>query len=124
VADKDGSPARDVVPLRVARILGVGTLGVVALVALGVVLMLVSGRAPLQQPGAPLDVGRLGGDVAALRPEGFLWPALLLTIALPVGRLTLAVLGYARSTDRRLPLVAAAALGVLALSVALALATR
>ena len=111
-------------PLRVARFLGAGTLAVVALVAAGVVLMLVTGRAPLQQSGAPLDIGRLPADLAALRPEAFLWPALLLTIALPVGRLALAMVGYAGSADRRLPLVAAAALGVLALSVALALATR
>ena len=106
----------------VGQLLRVGTLTVVALVAVGTVLVLAAGRRPLQERGPAFDPARTVGDVLALRPEGFLWLGLLLTVALPATRVALAVLGYARERDIPAAAVGLAILTVLAVSVVLAVA--
>ena len=103
---------------RIARLLRVGTYAAVALVAVGVVLMLAHGRSPLDAaPG--LDIGRLAGDLLALRPEGFLWLGLLVVMATPASRVALALVGYARDGEREMLAVATLILLVILVGVVL-----
>lgn len=108
----------------VGTLLGTGTLAVVGLVMVGTVLALAAGLRPLVDHGPALDPGTLLRDVVALRPEGFLWVGLLLTVTLPAARVALALLGFSRARDVRAAGVALAVLCVLALSVAIALVSR
>lgn len=117
----DGS---DATVQAVGALLGLGTLVVVGLVVVGSVLMLASGLRPIVDQGPALDPGTLLRDVIALRPEGFLWAGLLLTVTLPAARVALALLGFARARDVRAAGVAFAVLCVLGLSVAIALLSR
>ncbi|MGI8704153.1 MAG: DUF1634 domain-containing protein, partial [Candidatus Limnocylindrales bacterium] len=82
-----------------------------------------AGITPIRQPGPRLEVGSLAAELAGLRPGGILWLGLLLTVALPTGRVLVSLVGFARARDRRSALVAAAVLGVLGLSLTLALAS-
>jgi uncharacterized membrane protein len=108
---------------QVGRLLAIGTSTAVAVLAIGVGLMLLAGRSPLG-PLPTLDPARLLPDLLAFKPEPFLWLGLLLTIATPTARVLAALLGYARRADRPMAIVAAAILGIIFLSVVLALATE
>jgi uncharacterized membrane protein len=108
----------------VGTLLGVGTLAVVGLVVVGTALVLAAGLRPLVDRGPALVPGTLIRDLVTLRPEGFLWLGLLLTVALPAARVALALLGFARARDVRAAGVAFAVLCVLAVSVAIALVSR
>jgi uncharacterized membrane protein len=106
----------------VARLLGIGTYGSVALLAIGTALMLVSGVQPLS--AAPsFDPTRLADDVLHLRAAGFLWLGLIAVVATPAGRVLASLIGYARRGERLMAVVAALILAVIALSVALARGT-
>jgi uncharacterized membrane protein len=121
----DQRPEReDATVQAVGTLLGAGTLAVVGLVVVGTILALAAGRRPLVDHGPALDPAALIGDIVALRPEGFLWLGLLLTVTLPAARVTVALLGFARARDIRAAGVAFAVLSVLALSVAIALFSR
>lgn len=104
----------------IARLLVVGTLTSVALLAIGVVLMGVTFVAPLAG-GPPFQPGLILDDVVHLRPAGFLWLGLIAAIATPTARVMASFLGYARSGERSMAAVAALILGVLLLSVSLGL---
>ncbi|MDQ3870728.1 MAG: DUF1634 domain-containing protein, partial [Chloroflexota bacterium] len=104
----------------VSALLAGGTILVVGLVAVGTLLALAVGRRALQGPASPFDAGRMIGALLALRPEGFLWLGLLLTVVLPSARVAIALLGFLREGDRKAAAVAVSILGVLGLSVALA----
>jgi uncharacterized membrane protein len=103
------------------RMLTAGTYVAITLVAIGVVVMLVTGRSPLAADAAPFDVGAIPGLVGSGRPEGFLWLGLTIAIATPVGRVAGALVGFASRGERRLAAVAAAILVVIATAVVLAL---
>ena len=103
---------------RVGRLITVGTYAAVALLGTGVVVLLAAGRSPLEG-GPELEPGRLLADLAALRPEGFLWLGLLAVIATPAARVAVALVGYALRGERVMVLVSAAILAVIAASVAL-----
>ena len=90
----------------------------------GVALMLVAGEVPLRNPAPRIDLARLPADLAALRPEGFLWLGLLVGLGTPFARVLIAFATYAAGRDRRGALVTAAVAGSLLLSLALALGTR
>jgi uncharacterized membrane protein len=106
----------------VARLLAIGTYGSVALLAIGTVLILVSGVQPLS--AAPtFDPTRLGDDVLHLRAAGFLWLGLIAVVATPAGRVLASLIGYARRGERLMAVVAALILAVIALSVAFARGT-
>lgn len=109
---------RDSLERRVGRLITVGTYAAVALLAAGVVVLLAAGRSPLEG-GPELEPGRLLADLAALRPEGFLWLGLLAVIATPAARVAVALVGYALRGERVMVLVSAAILAVIAASVAL-----
>jgi uncharacterized membrane protein len=103
---------------RVARLLRLGTYAAVILLAIGVALMLATGRSPLDAaPG--LDPGSLVADVFSGQPAGFLWLGLLVVLATPAARVAVAVVGFARAGDTRMAIVAVLILLVIALGVVL-----
>ena len=103
--------------LTVSRLLSTGTLAAVALLAVGVVLLALSGRSPLDTAFPALDPGRLAGDVLALRPEGFLWLGLIAVILTPTSRVIVSLVGYSRAADRTMMLISLGILSVIAASV-------
>jgi uncharacterized membrane protein len=106
----------------IARLLTAGTYLSVALLGIGVALMAAAGVAP--RGGPAFDPTRLAADLAALRPEGFLWLGLIAAIATPSARVAASLVGYLRGSERRMALVSLLILGVIALSVLLATATE
>jgi uncharacterized membrane protein len=104
----------------VARLLTVGTYASIALLGAGVIAMTAAGRSPLDR--APrFDPARLLGDLAALRPEGFLWLGIVLVVATPSARVATSLVGYLRRADTAMAVVSVAILSVIALSVAAAI---
>jgi uncharacterized membrane protein len=106
----------------IGRLLIALTYVAVALLVVGVVLLVARGISPLSG-GPALDIGRLGADVAALAPAGFLWLGLLTVIATPIARVIAAAVGYQRAGDRTMVLVAIAILAIIAVSVTSAILT-
>ncbi len=111
-------------PRLVARLLAVGTVASVALVAIGTVVMSLADRMPVTEPGPAFRPAGLPGDLLAGRASGFLWVGLAIAVALPSARVALACIGYLREGDRRQAAVALGVFAVLALSTAVALVTR
>ncbi len=106
----------------IARLLVVGTYLAMGLVLLGVVGMLLTGVDPLDHGSPPVfDLARIPADLFALRPEGFLWLGIGLVIALPVGRVIVAGVGFLAARDRRLALVSLAVLLVVTASIVAAI---
>jgi uncharacterized membrane protein len=100
----------------IGRLLTIGTYCSVGLIAVGTVLLIGSGRSPLDV--APfLDPGRLAADLLGLQPAGFLWLGILGVVATPAARVAAALVGFSRSGERRMALVAAAILIVIAIGV-------
>jgi uncharacterized membrane protein len=100
----------------IARLLTIGTFVSVGLIAVGTVLLIGSGRSPLDTAPA-LDPGGLATDLLGLRPAGFLWLGILGVVATPAARVAAALVGFSRSGERRMVLVAAAILVVIAIGV-------
>lgn len=97
---------------RIARLLRIGTYVAVALIAIGVVLMLATGRSPLDV--APdFDPARLIADLVGLQPAGFLWLGLIVVLLTPAARVAVSGLGYARVGDRSMALIAGLVLVVI-----------
>jgi uncharacterized membrane protein len=120
-----GSPrGSDPVANAVARLLSAGTVASVSLVGLGVLLLAAVGLVPTRDRGPALEPSVILADVIALRPAGLLWVGLLFTLALPTARVTVALLGFSRSGDRRAAAVAAGVLCVLLMAFGVALVTR
>jgi uncharacterized membrane protein len=103
----------------VGRLVTAGTYLSIAILAAGVVAMLVAGISPLGT-AAPLDLPRLAGELAALRPEGFLWLGLLAVIATPSARVVAALVGFARRRERRMAGIAILVLVVIVVGVIVA----
>jgi uncharacterized membrane protein len=103
----------------IARLLTLGTYVSIGLLVVGVALMAAHGIAPLSG-GPAFDLGRLAADLAAFRPEGFLWLGLLAVVATPAARVGASLVGYARRGERTMVVVASLILAVIAISVALA----
>ncbi|HEY2915644.1 MAG TPA: DUF1634 domain-containing protein [Candidatus Limnocylindrales bacterium] len=101
---------------RIARLLTIGTLASVALLAIGAVLALANGIPPIQAP-PPFDPGAIVADVTSLRPTGFIWLGLLGTLLTPASRVIAALVGFARTGERGMTLVAALILIVIAAGV-------
>lgn len=102
----------------VARLLRFSVHVAVALLAAGVVVLMVRGVSPLSG-GPALDAGAILGDIGALRASGLLWLGLLVAIATPSARVVVALLGYLRSRETSMALVSVLILIVIATSVAL-----
>jgi uncharacterized membrane protein len=107
----------------IGRLLVAGTWIAMALIAAGVVLTLTTGIDPLDHGAIPpFDLGSIPGAILALRPEGFLWAGIVLVIALPIGRVAVAGLGFVAARDWRLALISALVLLVVLVSIAAATA--
>ena len=110
-------PAERDLDRTVARLLSIGTYVSVGLLVIGVLLMAPAGISPIDANAQPLDLGRMPADLLAHRPEGFLWLGLLAAIATPLGRVATALVGYLRGGERRMAVIAAAILVVVAVAV-------
>jgi uncharacterized membrane protein len=105
-----------------ARLLTWGTRAALLLVLLGVVDMALSGVYPLGAASfPPYSLTAIPGQIAALRPEGFIWAGLTVLVALPLGRVTVSGAGFLAAHDRRLALVSVLVLLVICASVVAAL---
>ena len=113
----------DDLDVAIARLLTAGTYVSIALLAVGVALMAASGRSPLGG-GPAFDPSRLLADLAALRPEGFLWLGLIAAIATPSARVLASLVGYLRRGERAMAGVSVLILAVIVVSVILATATE
>ena len=104
----------------IARLLTGGTYAAIALLAVGFALMIATGVSPLSG-GPPFDITAIPGDLLALRPTGFLWLGLLVVVATPASRVLASLIGFAQRGERRMVVVAALILLVIALSVVTAI---
>ena len=95
---------------RISRLLVVGTYVAIGLVLLGVIGMLASGMDPLALATPEFDLRQIPADIAAGNPEGFLWLGLVAVLALPLGRVIVAGVGFLAARDTRLALVSLAVL--------------
>jgi uncharacterized membrane protein len=105
----------------IARVLLGGAVAGIVLLAIGVVLMALYGISPVSETFPAFDPRTLLADLAAFRPEGFLWAGIVILIATPIARVIGELVTYMVRGDRILALVALAILGVIALSVLAAL---
>jgi uncharacterized membrane protein len=96
-------------------IIGLTYVGVAALL-LGVVLMVLDGRSPLDTPQA-LDPGSFGSALLSWRPEAYLWIGLSIVLATPIARVIAAGIGFASGGERRMVLISVLILAVVALAV-------
>ena len=104
----------------IARVLRVGTLLSVGFLAIGVVLMSLVGWSPLDATWPALDLGRIPGDLLALRPEGFLWLGLLATLSTPLLRVAASIVGFLGAGERRMAGLGTGVLVIIALAVVVA----
>jgi len=105
---------------RIARILSIGSVTSIALLAAGTGLHLASGRSPLAQAWPTFDPGSLLADLLALRPAGLLYAGLIVAIATPLLRVGVAFIAFARARDVRMAAVSVSVLAVIALAIVVA----
>ena len=105
-AGRARNDAADALEAVIGRLLVIGTWLAMLLVLAGVMLMLLNGVDPLAHGAMPsFSPVQVWADLLAFRPEGFLWSGIVLVLALPVGRVTVAGLGFLAARDGRLALV-------------------
>ena len=100
----------------IARVLTIGTYASIALIGLGVLAMAAGGIDPLA-PAPAFDLARIPGDLATLRPAGFLWLGILGVLATPASRVGASLVGYLRTGERLMAWVSVAILIVIAAGV-------
>jgi uncharacterized membrane protein len=107
----------------ISRLLVVGTYVAIGLVLIGVIGMLAAGIDPLTHVATPaFALDEIPAQVRALEPEGFLWLGLVCVLALPLGRVIVAGVGFLVARDIRLALVSLAVLLVVTGSIVAAIA--
>ena len=95
----------------ISRLLVAGTYLAMGLIIVGVLLMLAAGIDPLAHGGVPpFDLSTIPAEIAAGNPLGFLWLGLVAVLALPLGRVVVAGVGFLAARDARLALVSLAVL--------------
>lgn len=117
-----GEPLPDL-ELALGHILQLGTFLSVALIAVGSVLLLAGGGSALAA-GPRFDLAALPGDLAALRPAGFLWLGIAGVLSTPALRVARALLGFARRGERRMVAISASVLAVIAVGVIVGVMAR
>lgn len=103
----------------VGRLLSLGTYVSVAILAVGVALMLVAGRSPLDPSYPALDPARLLPDLLRGEPSAVLWLGLLAAMATPTARVVASLVGYAETREWRMVAVSVAVLAAIAASIVL-----
>ena len=78
----------------ISRVLVAGTYLAMALILIGVVMMLAAGVDPLGPTVPPFDLAAIPSQVASGNPLGFLWLGLVTVLALPLGRVIVAGVGF------------------------------
>lgn len=116
-AGRDSSGRR--LELLIARLLNLGALASVTLLAIGVILLTLAGRSPLDAADQAIDFARIPADIQALRPEGFLWLGLVVVLATPTSRVMASAIGFAAQRDRAMALVSVGVLVVIVVGIAL-----
>jgi uncharacterized membrane protein len=106
----------------IAQVLSIGTLASVVMLAIGGVLFLASGGSPMD-PAPTFDLTRVPSELASLAPTGFLWLGLVVVVATPAARVAAGLVGYARTGERGMAIVALLVLIVIAAGVAAGLAS-
>ena len=104
-----------------ARLLTWGTRIAMVLILVGVLGMLASGVDPNKATAPGFSLAAIPGQIASLQPVGFLWAGLIVLAALPLGRVIVSGAGFLAAGDRRLALVSALVILVIAVSIAAAL---
>ena len=112
--DRNGTSSADVawrLETTISRLLVAGTYLAMGLILVGVLLMLAEGIDPLAHGGVPpFDLSGIPAEIAAGTPLGFLWLGLVAVLALPLGRVLVAGVGFLAARDTRLALVSLAVL--------------
>lgn len=103
---------------RIAQLLRLGTYLAIGLIVVGVILMVITGRSPLDVAPA-LAPGRLIDDLMHFQPAGFLWAGVIVLLLTPAARVAVGAVAYARAGDRPMAVIAALVLVVIGLGVAL-----
>lgn len=102
----------------IGRLLTLGTNAAVLLLAIGCVLLFANRIDPLAG-GPPLEPGLIVDDILHLRPAGFMWLGLVAVLATPIARVAVSLVGYVTRGERRMAVIAALILVVIAASIAL-----
>jgi len=106
----------------ISRLLVAGTYLAMALILAGVLLTLAAGIDPLAHETAPaFELAAIPSQIAAGDPLGFLWLGLVAVLALPLGRVVVAGVGFLAARDLRLALVSLAVLLVVVGSIVAAI---
>jgi uncharacterized membrane protein len=106
----------------ISRLLVAGTYLAMTLILVGVLLMLAAGIDPLAHGAPPpFELSAIPSEVAAGDPLGFLWLGLVAVLALPLGRVIVAGVGFLAARDMRLALVSLAVLLVVVGSIVAAI---
>jgi uncharacterized membrane protein len=124
---REAAPGSDVTASRqaafaiealVARILVAGTYLAIGLILVGVLGLVASGVDPLAHGAIPpFDLPAIPAELAGLQPTGFIWAGIVTVMALPIGRVVVAGAGFFAAGERRLALVSALVVLVVALSI-------
>ena len=100
----------------IGRLLTIGTYLGIGILAVGTLLMLASGISPLD-PSPALVLSAIPAQILAGEPIGVLWLGILAVVALPGARVAAALVGFWRSGERSMALVAIGILVVIAIGV-------
>jgi uncharacterized membrane protein len=120
-----GRPASDAatrLEVLIGRLMVVGVYLAMALIATGIVLAGLAGIDPLTRGLEPaLDPAGIASAMLALQPEGFLWAGIVLILAIPIGRVVVAGVGFLATGERRFALISLLVLLVVLASIITAL---
>lgn len=102
----------------IGRLMVWGVYAAMALISIGIVLAGLAGIDPLARGLAPaLDPVGIVSSMLALQPEGFLWAGIVLILAIPIGRVVVAGVGFLARGERRFALVSLLVLLVVVISI-------
>ena len=102
----------------IGRLMVWGVYAAMALISIGIVLAGLAGIDPLARGLAPaLDPVGIVSAMLALQPEGFLWAGIVLILAIPIGRVVVAGIGFLATGERRFALISLLVLLVVVISI-------
>jgi uncharacterized membrane protein len=102
----------------IGRLMVWGVYAAMALISIGIVLAGLGGIDPLARGLAPaLDPVGIVSAMLALQPEGFLWAGIVLILAIPIGRVVVAGVGFLATGERRFALISLLVLLVVVVSI-------